>query len=83
MQEDQEAFKKKHCHFDKNIRKLVKKFQKKKKLEDSGVVDQVTWSKIMKTAANCVFTSTKRQSPRSSAMLRDQSVVIDKTRGKL
>lgn len=36
---DQKKFLKNHCHYDKNLKKLVMKFQRKKKLEENGVVD--------------------------------------------
>lgn len=47
---DQKKFIKNHCHYDKNIKKLVMKFQKKKHMEESGVVDKEVWTKIMEAA---------------------------------
>ncbi len=47
---DQKKFLKHHCHYDKNLKKLVMKFQRKKKMEESGIVDRTVWSEIMKAA---------------------------------
>lgn len=62
-EDEEKKFIKKHCHYDKNLKKLVAKFQRKKKLEENGVVDPVVWNEIMKAACiTCEKKSPERHS---------------------
>lgn len=70
---DQKKFLKNYCHYDKNLKKLVMKFQRKKKLEENGVVDQTVWNEVMKAACIACEKSSPERFSHKKQKLKSQS----------